>query len=215
MADVFREVDEEVRQDRAKVMWRRYGWIAIAGAAGLLLGVAGFNFWQSYERSRTEAETAAIISALSIGGTDAAGGVDALAAAADGMAAGRATIARFHAAALLAEDGDHTGAADLYRAIAADTSVDALWRDLASLLGVMNALDTGDPETLAAELSGLTADDHPMRYSARELSGLVALRAGDTDAARATFDALAADDAAPIGIASRAAELASLLAESD
>ena len=215
MADVFREVDEEVRQDRAKLLWRRYGWIAIGGAVGILLGVAGFNLWQGYERSRTEAETAAIISALSVGATDPAAGVDALAAAADGMATGRATIARFHAAALLAGDGDQTGAADLYRAIAADTAVQPLWRDLASLLGVMNALDTGDPDALAADLSGLTNDDHPLRYSARELSGLVALRAGDTTAARDTFDALAADDAAPIGIATRAAELASLLADSD
>ena len=46
MADIFHEVDEEVRRDRLKKLWDRYSILIIAVA---VLFVAGIGAWRGYE----------------------------------------------------------------------------------------------------------------------------------------------------------------------
>ena len=53
------------------------------------------------------------------------------------------------------------------------------------------------PDNLASQLARLTAADNPWRYSALELSALAQLRAGETEAARATLTALVDDPRTP------------------
>ncbi|MDX7952017.1 tetratricopeptide repeat protein, partial [Lichenihabitans sp. Uapishka_5] len=56
MADIFREVDEEVRQDRVQRWLARYwGWLLLAG----LLIIAGVGGWRAYDYWRTQQEQAA------------------------------------------------------------------------------------------------------------------------------------------------------------
>ena len=46
MADIFHEVDEEVRRDQLKKLWDRYSIYLIAAA---ILIVAGIGAWRGYE----------------------------------------------------------------------------------------------------------------------------------------------------------------------
>src|SRR5215813_3364606 len=46
VADIFQEVDEEVRREQLKKLWDRYGIFAIGAAVLLVLAVAG---WRGYE----------------------------------------------------------------------------------------------------------------------------------------------------------------------
>ena len=64
-----------------------------------------------------------------------------------------------------------------------------------------------DPAESQARLEPLLADDNPFRFSARELSALVALHAGDKTKARELFKALSEDQAAPSGVRDRAQEM--------
>ncbi len=41
MADIFREIDEEVRRDKAAELWKKYGWVVTALAVLVVVGVAG------------------------------------------------------------------------------------------------------------------------------------------------------------------------------
>ena len=54
----------------------------------------------------------------------------------------------------------------------------------------------------------------PWRFSAREMSAVLAARAGDKDKARTLFQQLADDSQAPAGVRSRAADLATLYGKS-
>ena len=51
MSDIFQEVDEEVRRDRAAEFWKKYQNVILAGAALIVLASAGFRYWH-YERER-------------------------------------------------------------------------------------------------------------------------------------------------------------------
>ena len=53
---LFQEIDEELRHDQWHKLWQAYGKYAVAAAVVLVLGVAGYKGWQSYDiSSRNEA----------------------------------------------------------------------------------------------------------------------------------------------------------------
>mgnify|MGYP002621900059 FL=1 len=57
MADIFREIDEELRQDNLKRVWARYRYLIVGGVTALLLGTAGYVGWKEYQ-SRQQAAAA-------------------------------------------------------------------------------------------------------------------------------------------------------------
>ena len=96
----------------------------------------------------------------------------------------------------------------LYDSLAGDGSLPVVYRDLASLLSVQQQAGGGDPKALSLRLAPLSTDANPWRFSARELDGLLASRAGDKARAKTLFQQLADDKDAPAGLRARAAELA-------
>lgn len=213
MSDIFREIDEELRRDQLARIWRRFGGLIVTGAVLVVLGTAGYVAWQRWERSTAQEETLRLVSTLGAAeGSDPAALARDLGAFAQDAHGGRAVLARLYEAGLMAEAGDREGAALAYDEVAASDAGQP-YRDLATLLAVMNRLETGEPAELRARLAPLTGRDNPWHYSARELDALLMLRAGDRAGAAKTFTELSEDPAAPQGVRSRAAELAAVHAE--
>lgn len=211
MPDIFDEVEEDLRADRAKRLAQKWGGIALGVA---LLALAGVGGWQAWRWNETRQATAAAATYLTLHRASEVEGAD-LATAANGFAAlgrespaGYRTLARLRAAALKAETGDLPAALALWTEVASDRDADPLYRDLATLLGVTHAIDSGDPAQLAARLAPLTADGNPWRASAREAQALLAIRRGAPEEARRILEALVADAAAPQGVRERAQRVA-------
>jgi len=212
MADIFREVDEDVRRDELLGYWRRYGKYAVAVAVVFVLSVAGFTFLKQYnERQRLAAGDAfQVAEGLARAGkpVEAAGAFQTLA---DTYGGGYGQLARVRAARAQVAAGDRDGAVRAFDAIAADAEVDAFLRDLARLEAAALLVDAGDPAAVRARLEPLLAEGQPLRPLARELQALLALRQGDRTAAGAIYRELAADAHAGPGLRVRAAELADAL----
>lgn len=212
MADIFKEIDEELRRERLEQIWHRHGRLIIAMAAAAVVATAAYAGWQKYNQNRVTALSdryaVAAAAADPEKGDPAAAQAGFLALAADG--AGYAGLAQLEAAALAAKQ-DPAAAAKLYDALAADAKVSQELRDLAHLLKAMLLVDTGDPTALSAELAPLSADDNPWRFSARELDALLALRAGDQARATDLLTKLSDDATTPGPIRARAAELLAAL----
>lgn len=51
---LFREVDEEVRQERFKKLWAQYGNLIVAVCLIVVVGVAGFKGWQYWQVKQAE-----------------------------------------------------------------------------------------------------------------------------------------------------------------
>ena len=212
MADIFREVDEALREDRAKALWTRYrNWI-VGVALTVVLTTAAFVWWQNWTQSRNQSQTAALEVARVAGIQDAGAGADAMAGVAVDASGGRAVLARFYEAGLLAEAGDRQGAALAYQALADDAGLSAPWDDLAQLLAGLHGLEAGDaPQDIRERISPLADGNGPWRYSAREILALVDLRDGLTSEAGEAFRRLADDPIAPPDMRERADELARAL----
>ncbi len=208
MSEIFREVDEDVRKDQALRAWSTYGRYLIGGAVAIVLVTAGFQYWSYYTKSQNEADGELFVAALNLARAGRPGqAAEQFAVIAEQAGAGVATMSQLQRASALAAAGDIRGAADLYDVIAADKGADDTLRGLARLLAAQHLLQLEPRALIDDRLAPLVQPTNPWRFSALEISGLAALKAGDMAAARDSFERLADDPLAPQGIRSRAAEL--------
>ena len=215
MVDIFDEVDEDLRAERAQALLKRYGGLLVAVALLAIAAAGGWQAWRWWQAKRDMAAATAFIAAMNtaqvVGPAADAASRKAAIAAFDQQAAtapdGYRTLARLRAAALKAEAGDLPGAAALYDQMAADSAADPVLRDLASLLWAQSQLDTGDPARLEARLKALAVPDNAWHALASEDLALLDLRQGHTDAAKATLRRLAGDVTLPQDLRGRASGL--------
>lgn len=211
---LFREIEEDLRQEHWAKLWKRYGNYVVGAVLALVLSVAGYQGWRAYDMATRQSDGERFAEALKLAGdkqTEAA--AEAFAGLAADATAGYALLARFQEAALLAKRGDPAAAAAAYADLAADPGVDAVYRDLAVILGAFHEINGPRTGDLSARLAPLTADGNPWRHSAKELIAVLAARAGDRTKARALFTALANDATAPQGVRARAGEMLAILGQ--
>ncbi|HYC04629.1 MAG TPA: tetratricopeptide repeat protein [Azospirillaceae bacterium] len=219
MSDIFREVDEDLRRERAEKLWKKYGPVLIAGAAAIVLATAAYVGWQRWQERQQAERTAVLLQAVDKvqatrqGQGTPADAIAALSGAAGALKGAPQALARLQQAGVMAANGDAAGAVGLYDQLAGSGEVDPLFRDLALLMSVLHQMDGGDPAQLQSRLQPLLAQTSPWRHSARELAGALAARAGDRKRAAELFQQISSDAEAPAGIRSRAADLAALYAE--
>jgi hypothetical protein len=215
VVDIFDEVDEELRAERAQQLLKRYGGLIVVCAVAIVGAVAGWQGWRWYETRQDQAVAIEYIAAMNLADATAAGSSAANRAAGIAMftqlaakaPAGYATLSRLREAALKADAGDLAGAAALWDQLASDASVDPLLRDLASLLWAQHQIDSGDPSLLESRLKALAAPNNPWHALAEEQLALLALREGKVEPARTTLRRLTQDTTAPSGVRGRAGAL--------
>jgi hypothetical protein len=214
VVDIFDEVEEDLRAERAEKLLKKYAWLLIAVAVAIVGAAAGWQLWNRYRNQQDTAAAAryiAIQNALEQPAAqqgdarpDQIAALDQIAASAP---AGYRTLARLRAAGLKADAGDAAGAVALWNEVAADGSTDRLLRDLASLLAAQRELDHGDPAQLEARLKPLTESSNPWSTLAQEQLAMLDLRQNKVDDARKKLQALSFDIASPSGLRARASAL--------
>ena len=122
-------------------------------------------------------------------------------------AKGYRVLAALRLADLKQQQGDFAGAATLYQGLASDSSVDRVYRDMASIRAAYLTLDSADPAAVDKAMEPLALESSSWRHSAREIQALSALRRGDAARAADLFAKIAEDAAAPQGLRTRAAEM--------
>ncbi|MDX2222665.1 MAG: tetratricopeptide repeat protein [Rhodospirillaceae bacterium] len=206
------EIEDELRSEELKKLWANYGNAIIAGAVVIVLAVAGWQYWRQQDAAARDALAVAFQDASLLAGD---GKVDeaitALAGIAGSRGEGYAVLAQLQKAALMADQGkDPDGVLAAYRAVIDDPGIDSLFRDLATVLYVMHAMDRAPAAELEAMLAPMLNPANPFHYTGVELTALLADKQGDRDRARTMAEQLLADTAAPLGIRQRAEELAAV-----
>lgn len=214
MGDIFREVDEELKQERYAKLWQKYGIYVLVAAVLVVAAVAGWKFWENRQNEMRYAEGhvfGAAVQMMQEGRTAEAGA--AFAAISAEARSGYGILARFYEAGLKARAGDAVGAIEIYDAVAADSSAPGSMRNLATVLGGFQALGVPsiDADAIESRIQPLTAAGGSFRHIALEILALAAQRAGDSEKARETYRTIVDDPEAPAGIRTRAAQMLNIL----
>lgn len=190
MADLFREVDEAMRQDRIAKFWKENATYIIAfilGTIVLTAAISGYKAWDSGVRKK---QTQALIALQ-----DARDYPDNITGeAVSGLRPGLRGLALMDAAGKHVERKKTAEALRLYESVAADPEIPGDLRHLATLMNVRLLLndDAADSGALIARLEPLWTDpESPWAAHARlEAAAIVANRLNDPDAARAHLNAI-------------------------
>ena len=211
VADIFHEVDEEVRREQLKRLWERYSVYLIALAVLIIAGMAawrGYEYWVAKKAAAAGAQFEGAI-ALSEEGKRAEAEAAFTKVAAEAPA-GYRVLARMRAAGALAES-KATDAVKAYDEISADASLGAIWRDLAAVRAGLLLVDTAPLTEMRRRLEPVAEPTRSFRHTARELLALSAWRNHDVAATRKYLDMIAGDAESPIGVRARADVLSALI----
>jgi hypothetical protein len=203
VTDIFREVEEEVRQDHYRKLWEKYGTYIAVAAVVLLVAIGGYRFWQYYETQQALKASdkfqaaSALIQANRL--DEAQKAYTDLAANAP---AGYAELAKFRQAEILIAQGKHEDADKIFR-----TLTNSKFSELATVARFRLAweiVDSSPRAEIDSLLAPLTDAKNPWRFAANEVIAYRDLRDGNRDQALASFEKLAAEKTAPDGIRKRA-----------
>jgi hypothetical protein len=208
--DVFDEVEEDLRRDRAEKLWKKYGPYLIAAAVALVAATGAYSYWQDSQRKRLEASAQRYAAAGDLVANDRERALAELRGLAQDGAGGFAGLARLKEAALVAERDPAQGLT-LFRRVAGDSALDAELRRTAAAMVAVLSVDAASRAEAEQAAQNLQAAGSPFRNSGREVEALAALRAGDTSRARDVYRAIADDLNAPPGLRQRAAEMLAAL----
>ncbi|MCC3244339.1 tetratricopeptide repeat protein [Methylocystis sp. WRRC1] len=209
MSDIFHEVDEDVRRDKAADFWRRYQTPIFVVAFLIVAATGAWSYYQDKRQKTAEAANARFEAAVALANegknAEAAAAFDAIAK--DGPK-GYAALARIRAAE--ARPDKSQALAEL-NAIGEDPTVDKLMQEVALLRAALLVMEGGDREKLERALGPLMTSNGAFRFSAQEWNGLDALANDDFDEAERVFEQVLADRDAPQSMRQRASAYKGLL----
>ncbi len=208
MADIFDEIDEDLKRDQMQLLWARYGKIVIVAVAAIVLIVALRQSYSAWQTSKVEASASAYQQALKSDDV-----VTALEAQLGELTAGYAMLAKFQIAAEQAASDDFVAAEASYLALASDASLDPLYQQAATLLSVMVAPQDADVLALVSRLSDLETAAGPWQAMALETGAGLALRNDNKDAAVAKYKKLVEMADVPTGVRQRAERMIVMLGD--
>lgn len=200
---IFREVEEDLRADRMRNLWRRFGPYIIGGAVAVVLLVAvneGWSWWQQTNAARSSDALYTALDAARSGDFDAA--IKALPTVETEGSGQYPALAKFADASYLAAQGKAADAVALYDAIAG-TSNEIRLRELALVLAAYQLVDSGDAAGVHTRVDGVIGSGSPFADIAREALGLTQYKAGDANGALATFEAITTNASASSDLLSR------------
>lgn len=203
------EVVQDIRQEKFKQLWNKYGKQVSSAVTVILVVVAGYSLWSNYQTRELERQSDYYIKAQSYleqGETSKA------LALLEELGAGRtvyAAFAKFSKAAVLSEAGktqDLDAALSLYQEIGDDSRLDRIWRDTAILRLVSLAFerDKNQAGVLLEKLEPLCDAGRPLQALAMEQKGLLLYLSGKKDEAAEVFVQIVQLASAPEGLKLRA-----------
>jgi hypothetical protein len=187
VADLFEEVEGQLRSDRYKsLVFKVAPWVAALLAGGLLAAFAVWG-WQRYEASQTDKASDAYAQAIDAAGQGQPQRAERLwNDVAKSRAKGYASLALMQIGGLRLQQNKAAEAVKLFDQ-AAQTAPNPIIADAARLKSAFALMDSAPYKDVEARLKPLMDDGRPYRVQAREALAFAKLQAGDVASARTEF----------------------------
>ena len=210
--NLFKEIDEDLRQQKYAELWKNYGKVIIGVAIALIVGVASVKGWEAYDLNRKTEDSKLLASALKAMERDKPeNAINFLNKLIKDGTAGYEVLARLNYAGILAKRGNLKAASSAYLSISEDNNIENSLKDMALILSALHNTDKKNSSVLNERLYLLIDGKNAWRHSAKELAALLAQEAGDKLKAQKLYKELSDDATAPSGIRTRATEMVVIL----
>jgi len=213
MDDIFKEVDEELREERLTKIWKRIGPYVIGILSGAIIitsAVIGYREYDETQRQNWGVQFAEAMNLSEEGNWQES--LDLFEALTEKTNLGYKTLSLFQAASLYAKNGNKEKALEIYQSLE-NEALDENFRDLATLMLIYLQFDNADPEILEKRIEKLASKGNPWYYNAVELKGFLFAKQKNKEKQIEIFNILSKDNKAPEGVRTRANDMLAILGE--
>jgi len=213
MDDIFKEVDEELREERLTKIWKRIGPYVIGILSGTIIitsAVIGYREYDETQRQNWGVQFAEAMNLSEEGNWQES--LDLFEALTEKTNLGYKTLSLFQAASLYAKNGNKEKALEIYQSLE-NKALDENFRDLATLMLIYLQFDNADPEILEKRIEKLASKGNPWYYNAVELKGFLFAKQKNKEKQIEIFNILSKDNKAPEGVRTRANDMLAILGE--
>ena len=203
MSDIFNEIDEELRQDKAARLWKAYGKYLIALAIFIILAIASYRFIEhTQEKNKEQASELYELASEAGRSGDKNAAIELFSDDRFDETIGYAVISKLKKAALAKSNNDLEGMAIVLKEIITNEEIPLYLRDLARL-----KLFASDNDNNISQLDALIAGDGAWKFLALELKGGIELESGNLKKARSIFEELTNGANTPNNLRRRTSEI--------
>lgn len=210
--EFIKEVDEDIKEEKRVKLWKKLIPYVISFSLTIILFTSGFVFWKNYTRDSNQTlgdDFTAAVDLANEDDTDAA--LLALDRIVDKGSDGYATIAKMKKASLLIDKGLSDEGLSIYLDLERN-AVDQSFRDIATILYVLNSMDKIAPETLLKKIEPLE-NSKVWQSSALELKAFIFLKNNNKKLAKETFQSILNLKTSPSSLSTRARNMVEYLKE--
>ena len=210
--EFIKEVDEDLKEEKRVKLWKKLLPYVLGFSFGVILLTSGFVFWENYTKNTNQSlgdDFTAAVGLVSEDDVDAA--LLALDRIVDKGSDGYATIAKMKKASILIQKGDLEKGLAIYLDLERN-AVDQSFRDIATILYVLNSMDKVDPLILLEKVKPLEASKI-WKSSALELKAFIYLKTKKKEQAKETFQSILDQKNTPSSLSTRARNMIEYLKE--
>ena len=211
MSEEFvREVDEDIKEENRIKLWKKVFPYVVSISLGIIIFTSGYVFWNNYTESLNQQLGDDFTAAVQLANEeDLDASVVALNRIVDEGSDGYVTLAKMKKASILIQRGELKLGLEIYLDLERN-AVDQSFRDIASILYVLNSMDTQDPQILLEKINKLESSQI-WRSSALEMKAFLKLKQNKIDEARKAFESILSLPSTPSSLATRARNMVDYL----
>ena len=211
MSEEFvREVDEDIKEEERIKLWKKVFPYVVSVSLGIIIFTSGYVFWNNYTESLNQQLGDDFTAAVQLANEeDLDASILALDRIVDEGSDGYVTLAKMKKASLLIQRGELKLGLNIYLDLERN-AVDQSFRDIASILYVLNSMDTEDPQVLLEKINKLESSQI-WRSSALEMKAFLKLKQNKVEEARKIFEGILNLPSTPSSLATRAKNMVDYL----
>ena len=211
MSEEFvREVDEDIKEEERIKLWKKVFPYVVSVSLGIIIFTSGYVFWNNYTESLNQQLGDDFTAAVQLANEeDLDASILALNRIVDEGSDGYVTLAKMKKASLLIQRGELKLGLNIYLDLERN-AVDQSFRDIASILYVLNSMDTEDPQALLEKINKLESSQI-WRSSALEMKAFLKLKQNKVEESRKIFEEILNLPSTPSSLATRAKNMVDYL----
>ena len=211
MSEEFvREVEEDIKEEKRIKLWKKIFPYVLSISLGIIIFTSGYVFWNNYTENLNQQLGDDFTAAVQLANEeDLDASILALNRIVDEGSDGYVTLAKMKKASILIQRGELKLGLEIYLDLERN-AVDQSFRDIASILYVLNSMDTEDPQNLLDRINKLESSQI-WRSSALEMKAFLKLKQNKKEEARKAFEKILNLPSTPSSLATRARNMVDYL----